>query len=199
VDGEGEGVLPIARMLDLAATLDTPERAQAFRLVSRSVALDAAALSHVGAEGAHCLTHREAMELVTTRLRAQPAQPGDVAYLDARASLDTRLALAAFVGDGLTTTALGVDGRTSADVVALRPHKLLVGRAWLEAACEGSGPRWPAGLDRSRARRRLRERLGDRLRWVEPWGGASEATERALAAAGVTLVGGGGNGRAAEH
>ena len=144
---------PIARMLDLAATLDTPERAQAFRLGVAQRRADAAALSHVGAEGAHCLTHREAMELVATRLRAQPAQPGDVAYVDARASLDTRLALAAFVGDGLTTTALGVDGRTSADVVALRPHKLLVGRSWLEAACEGSGPRWPAGLDRSRTRR----------------------------------------------
>ena len=131
--------------------------------------------------------------------RAQPAQPGDVAYVEARASLEARLALAAFVGDGLTTTALGGDGRTSADVVALRPHKLLVGRAWLEAACDGPGPRWPAGLDRRRARRRVRERLGDRLRWVEPPGGSSAATERALDAAGVTLVRGGGSGRAAAH
>jgi hypothetical protein len=139
------------------------------------------------------------MELVATRLRERPAQPGDVAYVEARASLDARLALAAFVGDGLTTTALGGDGRTSADIVALRPHKLLVGRAWLEAACDGSGPRWPAGLDRSRARRRVRERLGERLRWVEPSGGSSTATLRALEAAGVTLVRGSGNGRAAGH
>ena len=199
VDGDGEGALPIVRMLDLAATLDTPERAQAFRLVSRTTAPDAAALSHVGAEGAKRLTHREAMELVTTRLRAQPAQPGDVAYVEARATLETRLAVAAFVGDGLTATALGGEGRTSADVVALRPHKLLVAHAWLEAACEGTSPRWPAGLDRSRARRRLRERLGDRLRLVESSGGSSAATERALEAAGVTLVRGGGSGRTAAH
>ena len=199
VSADGEGVLPLTRLLDLAATLDTPERAQAFRLVSRTVAADAAALWHVGAEGTERLTHREAMELVATRLGAHPAQPGDVAYVEARASLETRLALVAFVGDGLTTTALGGDGRTSADVAALRPHKALVGNAWLETACEGAGPRWPAGLDRGRARRRVRERLGDRLRWVEPRGGSSAATERALEAAGVSLVRGGGNGRAAAH
>lgn len=196
---DGEGVLPLARLLDFAATLDTAERAQAFRLVSRSVADDAAALGHVAAEGTTRLTHREAMERVAARLRARPAQPGDVAYVEARASLEARLALAAFVGDGLTTTALGGEGRTGADVVALRPHKLLVGRAWLEAACDGRGPRWPAGLDRSRARRRVQAWLGDRLRWVESEGGSSAATERALEAAGVTLVRGSGNGRAAGH
>jgi hypothetical protein len=199
VTAEGEGVLPLARLLDLAATLDTAERAQAFRLVSRSVPADAAALWHVGATGATRLTHREAMELVAARLQARPAQPGDVAYVEARASLDARLALAAFVGDGLTTTALGAEGRTSADVVALRPHKLLAGRAWLETACAGCGPRWPAGLDRSRARRRVRERLGDRLRWVESEDGSSAATERALQAAGVTLFGASENGRMARH
>jgi hypothetical protein len=199
VTADGEGVLPIARMLDLAATLDTAERAQAFRLVSRGVAADAPALRHVAVEGSTGLTHREAMERVAARLRAQPAQPGDVAYLEARASLDARLALAAFVGDGLTTTALGSAGRTSADVVALRPHKLLVARAWLETACDGTGPRWPAGLDRARARRRLQERLGERLRWVEPSGGASAPMQRALEAAGVTIVKGSGNGRATGH
>jgi hypothetical protein len=198
VRADEEGVLPLARLLDLAATLDTAERAQAFRLVSRAVAADAAALWHVGAQGVTRLTHREAMELVATRLHERPAQPGDLAYVEARTSLDARLALASFVGDGLTTSAIGGEGRASADVVALRPHKLLVGRAWLEAACAGTGPRWPAGLDRRRARRRVHERLGDRVRWVEPLGGSGAAIERALEAARVAVVREAGNGRAAD-
>jgi hypothetical protein len=195
---EGDGVLPLPRLLDLAATLDTAERAQAFRLVSRSVATDAAALWHVGAEGASRLTHAEAIERVATRLRGRPAQPGDVAYVEARTSLEARLALASFVGDGLTASAIGAEGRTSADVAALRPHKLLAGREWLEAACAGALPRWPAGLDRRRARRRLRERLGDRVRWVEPLGGSSAALECALETARVAVVGEAENGRAAD-
>jgi hypothetical protein len=193
---DGDGVLPLSRLLDLAATLDTAERAQAFRLVSRSVAAGAAALGHVGAAGATRLTHGEAMERVATRLRERRAQPGDVAYVEARTSLEARLALASFVGDGLTTSAIGGEGRTSADVAALRPHKLLVGRAWLEAVCAGALPRWPAGLDRRRARRRLRERLGDRVRWVEPLGGSSAAIERALETARVAVAGETGNDRA---
>jgi hypothetical protein len=196
---DGDGVLPLPRLLELAATLDTAERAQAFRLVSRSVAAGAAALWHAGAEGATRLTHGEAMERVAARLRERPAQPGDVAYLEARASLEARLALASFVGDGLTTSAIGGEGRTSTDVAALRPHKLLVGRAWLEEACVGAGPRWPAGLDRRRARRRVHERLGDRVRWVEPLGGSGAAIERALEAARVAVVREAGNGRAADH
>jgi hypothetical protein len=55
------GVLPLARLLDLAATLDTAERAQAFRLVSRTVAPNAAALWHVGSETSNRLTRRAAL------------------------------------------------------------------------------------------------------------------------------------------
>ena len=38
--------------------------------------------------------------------------------------------------------------------------RLLASEAWLAAACDGRGPRWPAGLDRRRARRRVQEALG---------------------------------------
>jgi hypothetical protein len=184
VPAEAEGVLPLGRMLDLGSTLDTAERAQGFRLVSRGVSAGAPALWHVAGHGTTRLTHREAMERLARRLRERPAQPGDVAYVAApRVTLDSRLALAGFVGDGLTTTALGREGLTSDDVVALRPHKALVGSEWVEAACDGHGPRW--GLDRSRSRRRLRERLGDRLRWIETAGPVGEATRRSLEAAGV--------------
>ena len=121
-------------------------------------------------------------------LRARPAREGDVAYVDApRVTLRKRLALAAFVGDGHTTTALGREGRAAEDVAELRPHKVLASEPWVAAACDGRGPRWPAGLDRRRARRRVQDGLGGRLRWVEVGSRGVDETARALAAAGVTL------------
>lgn len=168
LDGAGEGTLGLTRLLDLGGTLDTPERAQGFRAVSRNVSPDAEALWHLGAAGIVRLSHAQAMARIAERLRADPARPGDVAYLGAvHARLAARLALFAFVGDGFTATTIGDPKRTSEDIARLRPHKLQVDAPWLEAACAGRGPRWPAGLDRTGARRRLQEVLGDRLRWVE--------------------------------
>jgi hypothetical protein len=189
IPDEAERSMPLGRVLDLASTLDTAERAQAFRLVSRGVSADAPALWHVGGNETVRLTQHEAMERVIRRLRECAARAGDAAYIAApRVTLAARLALAGFVGDGLTTTTLGREGRASEDLAELRPHKALVEPEWLSAACDGQQPRWPAGLDRSRARRRLRERLGDRLRWIETGGRVGEATRRSLAAAGVTLT-----------
>jgi hypothetical protein len=126
------------------------------------------------------------MERIEPALRSRPAVEGDVAYVSGPGvDLATRLALAAFVGDGLTTTALGGDGRTGEDVVALRPQKMIVSAEWLEAACAGRGPRWPAGLDRPWVRRRVFERLGDRLRWVETRSAVDEPTAKALRTIGV--------------
>lgn len=184
-----DGVLRLGRLLELAAVLDTAERAQSFRAAARGVSPDAAALLHLGPNGRMRLSHREAMASVAAALSVRPAQAGDVAYLDSGpATLAARLAVAAFVGDGLTTTALGRSGRTAEDVAEVRPHKMLVSRAWLESACEGLGPRWPAGLDRQRVRRRARERLGGRLRSVATDAAPSSGAARALAAAGIDLV-----------
>jgi hypothetical protein len=128
------------------------------------------------------------MERTVPVLRARPAHEGDVAYVDApRVTLRKRLAMAAFVGDGHTTTALGRECRAPEDVAELRPHKVLASEPWLEAACDGLGPRWPAGLDRPWARRRVQDAFGGRLRWVEACPPVAQATARALAAAGVTL------------
>jgi AMP-binding enzyme len=190
---EAEGLLPLARLLDLAAVLDTAERAQAFRGSSRQVAPEGAALWHAGPRGVTRLTHRAAMERILPALRSRPACEGDVAYLDGpRVTLRKRLAMAAFVGDGYTTTALGREGRAAEDVALLRPHKLLASEPWLDAACDGRGPRWPAGLDRRRVRRRVQEALGGRLRWVEACSPISDATARILAAAGIGLDAGAG-------
>jgi hypothetical protein len=192
VVGEGlsaeDGVLPLAELMDLAAILDTPERAAAFRAHSRKLAADSPALWHAGPQGTARLTHRAAMARTVPLLRARPASEGDLAYVDGpRVSLRTRLALAAFVGDGHTETALGREGRAHEDVAQLRPHKLLASGDWLAAACDGRGPRWPAGLDRRWARRRVQEGVGGRLRWVESSAALPSAAARALAAAGITL------------
>lgn len=184
----GERVLPVEQLQDLGSILDTAERAQSFRAVSRQLDPQAVALWHAGPDGLTRLTHVEAMGRIEPGLRARPAQEGDVAHLGAsRVDLQTRLALAAFVGDGLTTTVLAGDAGSSADVAAMRPHKLIVSAEWLEEACRDQGPRWPAGLDRPWARRRLLDRLGDRLRWVETRAAVGDRTTRALDAAGVTL------------
>jgi hypothetical protein len=183
-----EGVQPMAELLDLGSVLDTAERAQAFRAFSRQVDPASPALWHVGTRGIVRLTHREAMARIAAALRSRPASEGDVAYFDApRVSLGKRLALAAFVGDGYTASALGREGRAVEDVLEVRPHKVVASEPWLQAACDGRGPRWPAGLDRGRARRRVQEVLGGRLRWVDTTSALASQAVRALAAAGVTV------------
>jgi hypothetical protein len=183
-----DGLLPLAELLDLGSVLDTAERAQAFRAFSRQVPPEAPALWHAGPRGLVRLTHREAMAPIEAVLRSRPAREGDVAYVDApRVTLRKRLAVAAFVGDGHTTTALGREGQAAEDLGELRPHKAVASEPWLAAVCDGRGPRWPAGLDRSRAGRRVQEALGGRLRWVETASAPADETLRALAAAGVTV------------
>jgi len=146
---ERDGILPLARVLELGGTLDTPERAQSFRAVSRHVEARGEALWHVSAAGIARLTQGEAMARLTPGLRHRPGREGDVAYVEGpRASLASRLACAAFVGDGLSTTALGTGARTAEDVANLQPHRLLVPADWLEKACDGRGPRWLGALDR---------------------------------------------------
>jgi hypothetical protein len=183
-----EGFLSLAQLMDLAAVLDTAERAQAFRAFSRQVAPESPALWHAGARGVVRLTHRAAMTQTAPVLRARPACEGDVAYVDGpRMTLGKRLAMAAFVGDGYTTTALGREGRAAEDIAELRPHKILASEPWVAAACDGRGPRWPADLDRRWARRRVQAALGGRLRCVEAGSAVSRETARALAAAGIDL------------
>jgi hypothetical protein len=183
-----EGLLSLAELLDLGSVLDTAERAQAFRAFSRQVEPGSPALWHASEHGLVRLTHREAMAKVEAALRSRPAHERDVAYVDApRVTLHKRLALAGFVGDGHTASVLGREGRAAGDLAEVRPHKVVASEPWLAAACDGRGPRWPAGLDRRRARRRVQEAVGGRLRWVETTSTLTDETLRTLAAAGVTV------------
>jgi len=183
-----EGQMPLEMLVDQGGTLDTAERAQSFRAFSRQIGPEGEALWHVGPGERVVLTHRTAMAAIEAMLRARPVQEGDVAYLDGpRVTLQMRLAIAAFVGDGRTTVALGREERAAEDMKALCPHKVLASGPWLAAVCRDRGPRWPLGLDRPWARRRLLEGLGGRLRWVEVESPVDARTAGALAAAGVGL------------
>jgi hypothetical protein len=187
--GTAGEALPLGQLLELGGTLDTPERAQAFRLLCRRVEPEAEALWHVGGRGTLRLSHALAMERLRARIEARAPAGGDVLYVQQpRATLAARLAIAAAIGDGLTEAVFGGEAATSAQLAALRPHGLLASAAWLESLCQGQGPRWPAALDARRARRRLQERLGDRLRWAETERPTDAATAAALAAAGIDGV-----------
>jgi acyl-CoA synthetase (AMP-forming)/AMP-acid ligase II len=188
------------QVLDAGGSLDTPERAQNFRLASRSQAPDASALWHFtpGAAGNGSgyirLTHAQAMKRIAERLRERPAQAGDVAYVEApRVSLATRLALHAFVGDGHTTAVLGREGGAAEDVPALRPHRLLASAAWLdrswtEVETASRGPLWRRSLARRGSlRRALALRLGDRARWIETDGSVTSRVETGLRSLGIGL------------
>jgi hypothetical protein len=204
---ESPGLVPLDDVLERGATLDTAERAQNFRLASRSVAPDQAACWHFDAAGAFTrLTHAEAMAHVARRVSARPAQPGDLGYLEAAAvSLSTRLAYYVFVGDGYTTTALGRRGLAHEDLRELEPHKLLVSGTWMDETWAGieadsdgprrrlarllPGARWLRALDRRgpRLRRALRARVGDRLRWIEATGLLPDSAAAAWREAGVEV------------
>ena len=80
-------------------------------------------------------------------------------------------------------------------MAALRPHTVLASEAWVDALCGDRGPRWPGGLDRRWARRRVQEAFGGRLRVVEASAPLASDTIRALAAAGIALDVRNGDGR----
>jgi hypothetical protein len=182
-------VQALAQLLELGGTLDTAERAQAFRLIGRRLEPQAEALWHVSASGIARLSHAQAVERVAARLRARPPQRGDaVQLLPTSVTLASRLALAACVGDGLTETVFGHDGTAAEDVARVRPHGLRASASWLEAAARGCEPRWPGALGRRGAQRRLQQRLGGRLRWVETERRVDEATAAAVAAGGIDLT-----------
>jgi long-subunit acyl-CoA synthetase (AMP-forming) len=205
---DDKAFVPLAKLLDYGATLDTAERASRFRLDARAVGADEPACWHYGAKEAARgvrLTHREAMARVRSHLRRLPAQAGDLAYLEGEAvTLEARFAWYAFTGDGYTTMVVGRPERSFEDVRDLRPAKILATPAWLgqlwdrlEAEPAGKIERLAAGAPglgglgagarARRLRRALRACAGDRLRWVEPVGVVAAELKQKLAQA-VTVV-----------
>src|SRR4029453_5161083 len=65
----GEG-LALGQLLELGGTLDTAERAQAFRMLCRRTPPETEALWHASARGIEKLSHARAIERIALRLRA---------------------------------------------------------------------------------------------------------------------------------
>jgi len=202
--------LGLGPFFELADTLDTAERAQAFRATARGVAPEVVALWHFAPDApshAQGLTHAQAMSAVREHLLALPAHAGDLAYVQGGSvTLPSRLACHAFVGDGYTTVALGENGRASEEIPSLRPSKILANRDWVEglwSQAQATADGWLVDISRRlprlvglrswvqrspAVRRALASRLGDRVRWVESLQAISSDVSRSLSRAGIRLV-----------
>jgi long-chain acyl-CoA synthetase len=188
--------LSFHHLLDQGGTLDTPERAQAYRACAREVPPERAAVRQYRQAvdgGWERLTWSQAE--VIARLRAwwlrEPALPGDLAYLgDPTVPAAARLALYAFVGDGLTITAVGAGAGGLDDVAALRPTKLVLPPEVLGAAVQAGLARANGRLYRARrVRQAIREVLGGRVRRIGPTNPLDQAfAERLGAVAAVEPV-----------
>lgn len=167
--------------LDLGGTLDTPEHASSLRTQARDVPPDAPALCEYvrsidGDLESQDLTQGEVIERLKRDWLRHPARKGDLAYIAGpEVTLAARLALYAFVADGLSTAVLGTPGREVGEIAALRPDKIVAPPAVLEAAVQRrpaqTNGRTKALRDRFRTRskqegRAVRTALGGRARWV---------------------------------
>lgn len=185
-----------AAAIDLGGTLDTPERASAFRERARQLRPDAPALEHHQTGGGgepetRELTQSAVIELLRSHWHDWPALPGDLALI-AGPGVDfaTRIALYTFVGDGRTCVALGHGDRLAEDAPVVRPHKIVAPPAALERLPDRlpqEGEHGGDGLiallrafthDAEHERRnRARAVLGGRVRWI----GATRTLDPALA------------------
>jgi hypothetical protein len=183
----GDDVLRLPALLEMGGTLDTPERAQAYRAAARDLAPDRPAIRHYrqAADGGLDrveLSQGGVIERLEAGWPSERARPGDLAYVcDPTVSLAARLALYAFLGDGYTTTALAAPGQDLSDFATLHPTKIIAPASLLAEAVRagiaaeedpGSG-HWLRRVARraphARARtnrRTIRDALGGRTRWI---------------------------------
>ena len=186
-----ESVRTIAEIVELGGTLDTAERAQAFRAYARTIPADQTALSQHDAsiEGRVAwqeVSHGQAVEQIGQWWKLRPAQEGDRTYVLASSpSLALRLALHACVTDGYTMTVLGSTGRAQAELGEIGPHRIVAPPPSLNDAVHDAEqqppPKQPEGW-RERANRALgrggetsaqhplRTALGGRVRAIDPLG-----------------------------
>ena len=121
----------LTEVLDLGGTLDTAERANAFRAMARVLSPDAPALVHAhrGADGSlrwDSLTQGDVMDRLKRFWAQHPADAGHLAYVAGpEVTLPARLALHALMGDGCTTVALGTPGCEPQEISELRPHGIV--------------------------------------------------------------------------
>jgi hypothetical protein len=108
-----EQALSYTEVLDLGGTLDTAERANAFRALARGVSPDSRAFSHTrpradGSLDMVSLTHREVVERLRRHWSVSPPRKRRVEFVDVSMRTPAEhVALYGLVADGLTCTALG--------------------------------------------------------------------------------------------
>jgi hypothetical protein len=166
LDANARGSTTVARAvawadaMELGGTLDTAERAQAFRARARN--LDAARPA-LALRDASCgagwtfMSHAEVLaDIASFRARVRPA-PGDVAYFLGRGvSRGARIALLSFVADGCTSTFVGTRGRELEELAQVRPQILMAPTSVAARVRDESG---------SRGGHAVRAWLEQRLRW----------------------------------
>lgn len=145
-----------AQLLELGGTLDTAERAGAFRDRARAIAASSDAIVHVdrvsdGSPTYQVLTHAEVLARCERFRGKHEPRSGDVAYVRPDAlSVDAHVALYGLLGGGVASTAIGTVGReleeidrldpgmvvTRSDVLAARPKPFAIGggrfKRWLD-------------------------------------------------------------------
>jgi hypothetical protein len=157
--------------LDLGGTLDTAERANAYRLALNAVTPDTPAIGQIARNGAgpwRFLSQRDVARAVRqVWLRARIAR-GDVAYLAGGApSLATIVAFLAFSGDGHSQVVLGTPGREVEEILETRPSKLVTRARAVRRILEVTPA--PGSASGSRSRRWLA-----RVRFLASGGGAGD-------------------------
>lgn len=192
-DGSPEGeAVDFAQLVELGGTLDTPERAQVFRAGARDAEPDELVIRHYVEPGdthpIHVdLTHREVVERLKASWAENPPQQGDLVYVASpEVSLDLRLIVYAYMGDGYSTVALGNPGAEAREIRTLQPQSIVASSKAIEALIDDQRARsheqaaqrvtgWRrlrARLSRqpgpSRDQQTVIEALGGRARWIGP-------------------------------
>lgn len=140
LDGEpADGVITFRQVLDLGGTLDTAERAGAFRDAARAIDPRSDAIAHVhgvsdGSPSCEVLSQAEVIAR-RERMRAKyERERGGIAYVRPDAlSVAAHVALYTFMGDGVTSTAIGTVGHELEEIARLGPG-MVVTRSGLVAA-----------------------------------------------------------------
>jgi len=202
-------VVRLEAALELGGTLDTAERAQAFRANARAVEPGRAAIVHY--EGSanrepqwQEASQGEVAQRVEAIWRAQQPSSGDRVYLvGPELTLPVRLALYAGLGDGFSSTALASSLGTAAELAELGPHRMIASPSVLaevvrRARTAADAPAPPRGW-RGRAadlfrqgkepamQQAIRGVLGGQVRGISPTGPLDPALAASLE--GLTLIG----------
>jgi hypothetical protein len=157
-DANAGATVTWSEALDLGGSLDTAERANAYRAKTRALEPEAPALgSPTGSNGSvswRFLSHRDVVRRVHRVWARARIANGDVAYVAGEVpSLATSIALLAFTADGYTQVVIGTRGVELEEIAMTSPHKIIAPAETVRHVLES-----PAPVEPSRVRRWLAAR-----------------------------------------